>query len=246
MMHWVTGLLRGLTWEGLGPASLSVPGRLLGLATSARCCTIGWGHPLCWTFTYLVSPGSGPRPFLSHEWLEGVPGRARGWGGAGCRLNLTWAGAAAQGPLATTAATWALLPGGGQRQAPPEAGPISACAPAWGQRPALWEAAVAVEQEPVSESQLPGLWFLPKGAPDPQAWGGAWGWAGYMGPIALCRACGGGLRLITAPSLCTNQEPQGGRLGHPAPGAAPRAAPGWCVWRKGRTAAQSCRGVPRA
>ncbi|XDB57347.1 PREDICTED: alanine aminotransferase 1 isoform X2 [Capra hircus] len=59
-----------------------------------------------------------------------------------------WAGAATQGPLATTAATWALLPGGGHRQAPPEAGPVSACAPAWGpERPALWEAAVAVEQE---------------------------------------------------------------------------------------------------
>lgn len=78
-----------------------------------------------------------------------------------------WAGAATQGPLATTAATWALLPGGGHRQAPPEAGPVSACAPAWGpERPALWEAAVAVEQEARGESQLPGLWFLlPEGAP---------------------------------------------------------------------------------
>nr|XP_019829131.1 PREDICTED: alanine aminotransferase 1 isoform X3 [Bos indicus] len=77
-----------------------------------------------------------------------VPSRA---GGCGGRLPVkfsVWAGAAAQGPLATTAATWALLPGGGQRRAPPEPGPVSASAPAWGpERPALWEAAVAEEQE---------------------------------------------------------------------------------------------------
>ncbi|XP_074243406.1 alanine aminotransferase 1 isoform X3 [Saimiri boliviensis] len=57
-------------------------------------------------------------------------------------------GAAAQGPPATRAATWALLPGGGQGLALPGARPILTCAPAWGPevQACTGEAVVAAEQ----------------------------------------------------------------------------------------------------
>ena len=76
----MTGPLRGLTWEGWGPASLSVPGRLLGQATSAGC--HGLGSPSLLD-TYLVSPESAV-PSLSMSGWRGVPSRV----GGGCRLNL--------------------------------------------------------------------------------------------------------------------------------------------------------------
>ena len=243
----MTGPLRGLTWEGWGPASLSVPGRLLGPATSAGC--HGLGSPSLLD-TYLPGQPRVRGPFTEHEWLEGCPQQS--WGRLPVKFSV-WAVAAAQGLLAT-AATWALLPGGGQRRALPDAGALSACASALGpERPALWEAAVAAEQEapgerpaaraPVSSptrgSQGAGMpqacpALLRRALPDPWCGVGAWGWAGHTGPIAPCRACRGGPRgLSQLPSHSLHQSGASGRgcLGHPAPGAAPRAAPGWyCVF----------------
>ncbi|KAM9690330.1 alanine aminotransferase 1 isoform 5-T6 [Dama dama] len=104
---------------------------------------MGWGSPSLLD-TYLPGQPRVHGPFPEHEWLEGCPQQS--WGRLPVKFSV-WAGAAAQGLLAT-AATWALLPGGGQRRALPEAGALSACASASGpERPALWEAAVAAEQE---------------------------------------------------------------------------------------------------
>lgn len=168
--------------------------------------------------------------------MEGCPRQSRGLGRAGCRLNL------ACGP--------GRLP---RVHSPPQL-PLGPCCQGAGigrlrlklgpYQPALlpgvqrglhsgrqrwpWN-----RRHEVRASCLGSGFFCPRVLPDPQRGVGAWGWAGYIGPIALCRACGDGPRgLSQLPSHSLHQSGASGRgrLGHPAPGAAPRAAPGWCVF----------------
>lgn len=109
---------------------MSVHGGQLCVATSAGWCGFG-----------MFSPGSARACQPSVLWACPSPS-IPGWKGvlAGLQAGGDWllvkfsvgGGAAAQGPPATRAATWALLPGGGQGLALPGARPILTCAPVSG------------------------------------------------------------------------------------------------------------------